>query len=246
MHPTFSVVIPCYNEEKYLGLLLDRLAKQSVQPHQVIIGNSNSTDNTVQVALGYASKLPIQIATTHVRTPGGARNAGAALATADYILFLDADCLPVGCNFLQRLQTQLQTRPIDCASCMFTSDGWHPLSYIFFWGVNALLLTGWGFKGGIPVIGGMTCVRRSWHHRIHGFDESSLLGEDTEYGMRLAKAGATGGTLPWIYVVHSNRRGRQEGHLNALLHSMPLEGSFWGWFHARRIAKGKAKKYGQF
>lgn len=246
MRPTFSVVIPCYNEEKYLGLLLDNLAQQTIKPEEVIIGDCNSTDRTVAVAMSFKNRLPIKIARTPVRSPGAARNAGAAQATKDYILFLDADCLPFGKNFMRRLGSYIIKYQTDFLTSMFTSDGWHPLDYIFFWSINFLLLTGVGFKGNVPMIGGMSCVRRTTFLTAGAFDEQKLLGEDTDYGKLLTKINASSKTLPWLYVIHSCRRSRQEGRVHAIMHSMPTEGKFWSSYHAKRQAAGRGKKYGQF
>lgn len=88
---SLSVIVPCYNEERYLPRLLDQLCRQTVAPRQVIIADSNSTDGTIACAMAYHDRLPIQVAQTTKRTPGATRNAGAALATSEYLLFIDAD-----------------------------------------------------------------------------------------------------------------------------------------------------------
>ena len=77
-------------------------------------------------------------------------------------------------------------------------------------------------------------------------DETLRICEDTDYGRRLAKIGATHRSLPTLYVVHSNRRGRQEGHLRALLHSAPPNGLIGKRIHGYLQNHDKAKRYGQF
>lgn len=51
---TYSVVIPAYNEEKFIALTLDSLAAQTVLPREVIVVNDNSTDATSKIASGFA------------------------------------------------------------------------------------------------------------------------------------------------------------------------------------------------
>ena len=47
---TISVVIPAWNEEKYIEEALDLIAKQTIQPLEVIVVDNNSVDNTVAIA----------------------------------------------------------------------------------------------------------------------------------------------------------------------------------------------------
>ncbi|HSX05887.1 MAG TPA: glycosyltransferase family A protein [Candidatus Saccharimonadales bacterium] len=49
-----SIIIPAYNEERYLGRCLDSIAAQTVKPYEVIVVDNNSTDKTVEVAQSYS------------------------------------------------------------------------------------------------------------------------------------------------------------------------------------------------
>ena len=89
-----TIIIPCKNEESYIGNLLDDLAYQvGIEETKVIIADGNSTDSTLSVIehrkLIYEGILDIVI------TEGGkvsrARNNGAALANTPFLLFIDAD-----------------------------------------------------------------------------------------------------------------------------------------------------------
>ena len=55
-----SMVIPAYNEGKFLRQCLESLAKQTVMPYEVIVVNNNSTDDTAQVAGEFAFCTVIQ------------------------------------------------------------------------------------------------------------------------------------------------------------------------------------------
>ncbi len=50
---TLSIVIPVYNEERYLPACLNAIAKQTVKPDEVIVVDNNSTDKTVEIAHSY-------------------------------------------------------------------------------------------------------------------------------------------------------------------------------------------------
>src|SRR5580698_3542279 len=88
---TLSVVIPCYNEEHYVGKLLEDLTKQTVQPDFVFVVDCHSKDKTVRVAKSFSNQLPLTVLMAPYRSAASARNTGADAATTDYLLFLDAD-----------------------------------------------------------------------------------------------------------------------------------------------------------
>jgi len=48
-----SIVIPVYNEERYLNSCLESIAKQSVKPDEVILVDNNSTDKSLDIAKKY-------------------------------------------------------------------------------------------------------------------------------------------------------------------------------------------------
>lgn len=54
----FYIIIPAHNEESSIGLTLDSLIIQSLQPKQLVVVNDNSTDNTQDIVEGYAAKHP--------------------------------------------------------------------------------------------------------------------------------------------------------------------------------------------
>lgn len=50
---TLSIVIPAFNERRYIKACLDSIAKQTVKPDEVIVVDNNSTDTTVQITKRY-------------------------------------------------------------------------------------------------------------------------------------------------------------------------------------------------
>jgi glycosyltransferase involved in cell wall biosynthesis len=83
-----TIVVPCKNEQDYIGHLLTDLMTQNIGQTRIIIADA-STDNTRQVIEGYKEYLNIEV------IEGGpvsvAKNNGAKLATTPYILFIDSD-----------------------------------------------------------------------------------------------------------------------------------------------------------
>lgn len=89
-----SVVIPAYNAVTTIGEQLEALAAQHwSRPWEVLVVNNRSTDGTVAVALGYASRLPrLRVVDASERQGAAyAMNTGVRAAASDHIAFCDAD-----------------------------------------------------------------------------------------------------------------------------------------------------------
>jgi glycosyltransferase involved in cell wall biosynthesis len=86
--PRISLVIPAYNEESHIGDCLEAIARQTVQPYEVIVVDNNSTDQTAAIARSYPF-------VTVIREPRQgvvfARDRGFDAARGDVIGRLDAD-----------------------------------------------------------------------------------------------------------------------------------------------------------
>ena len=80
-----SIIIPTYNEEKYLPILLESIKKQSFEDYEIIVADANSTDNTRNIAQEYGCII------VDGGLPAIGRNNGANVAKGDILLFLDSD-----------------------------------------------------------------------------------------------------------------------------------------------------------
>ena len=59
LNPKVSIVVPCYNTEKYLSETLDSLLSQTVDGFEVIVVNDGSTDHSSEVIQKYSYKLTV-------------------------------------------------------------------------------------------------------------------------------------------------------------------------------------------
>ncbi len=83
-----SIVIPAYNEERHLKACLQAIARQTVQPLEVIVVDNNSTDKTAAVALGFPF---VKVVKESAQGRVFARNAGFNATKGDIIGRIDAD-----------------------------------------------------------------------------------------------------------------------------------------------------------
>lgn len=96
-----SVVIRSYNEDEHIERLLLGIRAQRVQPHEVILVDSGSTDRTVEIARRYVDKIvPIDKAEF---TFGRALNRGVAAASGDICVFPSAHVYPLYDTWLEKL-----------------------------------------------------------------------------------------------------------------------------------------------
>jgi len=89
-----SIIIPTYNAQNYLEKLLNILSLQSIKDYELIIIDSSSKDNTVEIAKKYTNKV-ISIPQSEF-DHGGTRTKAAKIAKGDILVFLTQDALP--CN----------------------------------------------------------------------------------------------------------------------------------------------------
>lgn len=84
-----SFVIPTLNEIKTIGTTLECVAGYTGE-HEIIVSDGNSRDGTIEKARGYTDKVIVHEKPDR-QTIAMARNIGAAAASGDYLVFLDAD-----------------------------------------------------------------------------------------------------------------------------------------------------------
>jgi glycosyltransferase involved in cell wall biosynthesis len=94
-----SVVVPCYVAHiKYLNVIFDDIRNQTVLPKEIILAVSEIDDNIKNDILAQyyelfqTKNIGFEIVhTSSKRLPGENRNVGAGIASAEYVMFIDAD-----------------------------------------------------------------------------------------------------------------------------------------------------------
>jgi glycosyltransferase involved in cell wall biosynthesis len=179
-----TIVIPTMNEESCLPGLLSSIKRQTLQPAEIIVADAGSSDRTREIAKEYGAMV----------VDGGdvsvGRNAGAALAKTDLILFLDADVELRDPEFLEKSIGEMMERKLDLATCdVFPlSDAF--IDHFMHKAYNTYVRA-WG--SAFPHAPGFCMLaRRDLHERIGGFDEDITFCEDHDYARRTKGIGKFG------------------------------------------------------
>jgi len=195
-----SVIIPCYNEERTIVLLLKAIAAQDWDHDdlEVIIADGMSTDNTRGVILEYKEQNPdliINVIDNPARIIPAALNMAISYASGDIIIRLDAHCIPER-TYIKRCYSHLKAGLAENVGGIWeikpTSDHWLARSIA----VAASLPLGVGdaryrytrsasYVDTVP----FGSYWKKVFDEIGGFDETLLTNEDYELNARLRKAG---------------------------------------------------------
>ncbi len=175
----FSIIIPTYNEEDYLPVILDSIKEQDFNDYEVIVADANSTDRTREIAEKYGCTV------VDGGLPAVGRNNGAKVAKGELLLFLDSD-LQLTEDYLAKVLYEFRMEDLGIAitqmlpmSNKIEDKLYHDFANYFMIGVENIKPHGAGCYGII--------AKRELHEKCGGFDESLTFGEDTDYIERLAK-----------------------------------------------------------
>ena len=174
-----SIIIPTYNEEEYLPVLLESIKKQNFSDYEVIVADANSTDRTREIAEEYGCVI------VDGGLPAVGRNNGAKVAKGEYLIFLDSD-LVLTDDYLRNViyEFKMERLGIGITQMLPMSNKiedklFHDFANYFMIGVENIKPHGAGCYGII--------AKKELHDECNGFDESLTFGEDTDYIERLAK-----------------------------------------------------------
>jgi glycosyltransferase involved in cell wall biosynthesis len=202
--PALSIIIPAYNEEKYLPKLLDSIKVQDFKNFEIIVAIKPSKDNTLGVAKKYGC-----IVHRNGGLPGLSRNRGASLAKAGILLFLDADTiLPKG--FLSELMAEFKQKKLDCATVQIKPISRKLIDKAGFMVVNSYNRLTQKIRPLAP--GCCIMIKSSTFRKIGGFDESLLNFEDLELAKEAGRHGKFS-NLRSPQILVSVRRLEKEGRI---------------------------------
>lgn len=218
--PRLSLIIPSYNRAELLVETLETALAQTQPFQNIIVADDGSSDRTAEVLSSYAPR--VQALFLPHQGVQAARNAGAAAADTDWLVFCDSDDL-LEPEFVERTQRALTQEPgLDIVYCNFaTFEGAridpHKFSMAppgWFGGARAagdllldlpdLYMRSIRFQ---PLFQSGLSVRKQFFDAIGGFDTSfkGVGAEDWEFTLRAISRGRVGLLQPVLARVRRHR-----------------------------------------
>jgi glycosyltransferase involved in cell wall biosynthesis len=186
-----SVVIPAYNEEKFLPATLTSVneacrlfSSKTGLPTEVIVVNNASTDQTESVARKFNSTVVRQ----EIRNISAVRNAGIRAASFPVIVTIDADCFLPPDSLLKIWEFMNDGRIIGGAL------GVKVISEKTLNRAVASIIQACVFNIS-GIYGAMFCFRREVALEIGGFPENRLVAEDSAFAINMRNYGKKHGQL---------------------------------------------------
>jgi len=195
-----SIIVPCFNEQRTIGLLLQAIADQSVGPRalEVVVADGGSTDETRAVVQEFADRNPdlrMRLVDNPTRAIPAALNRAIEQARGGVIIRLDAHSIPQPDYVEQCLRVLRETQAANAGGVWEI----HPSASTWIargiaaaaghrLGAGDARYRTSGKPGPVDTVP-FGAYPRSWLERVGPYDETLLTNEDYEYNVRLRQAG---------------------------------------------------------
>ena len=212
--PTLSIVIPAYNEERFIGTLLEQIRAVDLSSlgidKQIIVVDDCSRDRTAAIAGGVAGvtlhRMPVN------GGKGKAVRAGISLASGDYLIIQDADLEYDPNDYVPMLQALLSGRGDVVYGSRYLGRGRHAnQSLAAYVGGRSLSLVALVFTGRY-LTDTVTALKLFHRDQLAGISlETSGFELDHEITAKLARQGARIVEVPIRYLPRSREEGKKIG-----------------------------------
>lgn len=193
-HASLAVIVPYHNESSHLPYLLSQIHAQTLQPCQVILVNSRSSDDSsdiiddwIEAQSEHHRFLNLQANTS---TPGGSKTAGIEVSPCKLLAFMDCGLL-FSKHWLEDQVSLLDSSGADWVSGVCRTEGTSLVD-------KAAIAHTYGYKRSRPVIPS-SVVRRSAFDRIGHFKDLRA-GYDAEWAKTSERVGLNRKVNPKVVV----------------------------------------------
>ena len=210
-HYFISIVIPAFNEEKFLAKTLQSLGSQTYQDFELIVVDNNSGDKTREIAENFGAKVVFESR----RGVGWARQAGFQAAKGKIIATTDADTI-LPQDWLERIVREFQKdKNLAAFGGLYILDsGTFPSKLGVYYFLYLIWIWDRLFSGGWSFAGPNFAVRREAFLKVGGFAPEMKLGEDVYIARKLKAVGRV--KLDPHFRVKTSGRRYKDGVLRAL------------------------------
>ncbi len=184
-HPFISVVIPAFNEEKYLRRCLEALKKQDYKNNfEIIVVDNNSKDRTSSIAREFGVRVILE------KKQGNtfALERGMMEAKGDIIAATDADS-QVRPDWLSIIKKAFENSDIAAVTGVVRLDSKSRIKRISLSALYAIFINITTFIGKPNIAGFNFAVRKDAFLKVGGIDTKFVMSPDVDLGIRLERVG---------------------------------------------------------
>lgn len=211
-----SIVIPAFNEEKFLARSLQSLASQSYQDFELIVVDNNSRDKTREIAESFGAKVIFE----PKRGVGHARQTGFRAAQGEIIATTDADTV-LPRDWLERIVFEFKKDKnlVAFGGLYILDSGTFPAKLGVYYFLYPIWLWDKLISGGWSLTGSNFAVRKKVFLKVGGFTMGMKLGEDIHIARKLRAIGDV--KFDPHFRVRTSGRRYKDGLLRALFTYAP-------------------------
>jgi GT2 family glycosyltransferase len=196
LFPDLSVVIPSHNRRDRLAETVRALEQQTLEParYEVIVSLDGATDGSEAMLAALETPFRLRAWSQPAKGAAAARNAGAALAAGEIILFLDDDIEADPGLLKAHLDAREQPGDVVIGYSkprLAREDRFYEQSLRNWWEDLFIEMASPGHRFGYQdLLSGNVSIPRALFEKVGRFDEGLACREDYELGRRLVQAGA--------------------------------------------------------
>ncbi len=190
--PLISVIIPCYNQARFLSQVLDSVLAQTYNEIEIIVINDGSPDNIQEVMQPYLANPKIKLHDQLNQGLSAARNTGIRLSQGEYIQFIDSD------DWIgpRKFETQIVALEADKSAGLCYCDFYYyyedtgvlkEMSSNYFGFLEEDPLSVYWIKSIFPP--NAILITREWVERVGDFRSDLQVAEDVDYWLRAMAQG---------------------------------------------------------
>ena len=211
-----SVIVPAYNEEKYIEKTLRSIRDQKTAlTYELIVSDCKSNDKTVEIAKKYTDNIVI----SKKRSIAAARNAGARCAKGEILVFIDADTVLMP-DYLEFINSKFEKDELLIALTTGFKISNKSTKFLLAEKIANEYLDIHSRLSSTILIGVNLCVYRYIFEKIGGFMDVLL--EDAQISRDLEKIGKTK-FFPDRKVIVSSRKPEKMGLLGTMRYYFELD-----------------------
>ena len=203
-----SIIVPVYNRPDEVAELLESLSHQTDKDFELLIMEGDSPNRCDTVCAQYSDKVNVRHHFYPEYSRSQRRNKGMDLASGNYFLFFDSDCI-IPPDYITIVKRELRKNYVDCFGGPDSAEqNFSDTQLAINYSMTSMMTTG-GIRGGtkkvkkfLPRTFNMG-FSKDVYEKVGGFKD--IIGEDIDQSLRIREAGFSIRLIKEAYLFHKRK-----------------------------------------